>query len=93
MGWVAICGVFAPTATQPDIVQQSNAATVAGKEAARLDVTAPGRAPIVASAAPAATGTAIAAPATTAPRAMANRVRDAKTLSSRDVSTVITIRR
>jgi hypothetical protein len=72
------------------IDQQWNATTVAGKEAARLDATALG--PLVA--ADAATGTAIAAPATTtAPRAMANRVRDAKNLSSRDVSTVITIRR
>ena len=94
IGWVAICGKFAPTARQFDIVQQWRASTVAGNGVARVMVTAPGRAETVAAdAGPAATGTAIAAAAATAPRAMAIRVRDAKSLSSRDVSTMMTIRR
>jgi hypothetical protein len=95
ISWFAICGVFAPTAMQFDAVQQSNATTVAGKgAAARPDVTTPGRdAPAAAAAVPAASGTVIAVPAAIAPRAMVNRARDATILSSRDLSTVITIRR
>jgi hypothetical protein len=92
--WVAIWGVFAPTAMQSVSDRQANAPSAAGKEAAGLDVTALGRAVVVeADAAPAATGTVIAAAATITPRVMANRVRDAKSLTSRDLSTVITIRR
>jgi hypothetical protein len=94
IGWVAICGKFAPTARQSDIVQQWRDSTVAGNGAARPAVMVPGRAVTVAAdAAPAATGTAIAAAAATAAMERANRVRDAKSLSSRDVSTRMTIGR
>jgi hypothetical protein len=93
MSWVAICGVFAPTAMQFVSDQQRIAPMVAGK-GARMAALAPGRAALVAAeAVPAATGTAIAAIATIAPRVVVNRVRDAKTFSSRDVSTLTTIRR
>ena len=55
ISWVAICGELAPTAMQSDAVQQSNATIVAGKGAARLTATPPGRAaPVAAAAAPAA---------------------------------------